>query len=98
MCSTNLVLCAHSLSKQFLLYVNSISGKCILITEVAFECIQALEKSHRKCRTRTQARSSRQVSDVMNLNSIFDSQQLQTRTHRGMLNLMVAAYVFDFRI
>ena len=51
MCRTNLVLCAHSLLKQLLLYVNCISGKRILIADMAFECIQALKKSDGKCRT-----------------------------------------------
>ncbi len=69
----NLILRADSLLKQFLFNLDGVSGKGLFVTHSVLEGVETKKKAYRKSRTRTQTRSSRQVSHMVNFETLVDA-------------------------
>jgi hypothetical protein len=94
----DLILCADSFLKQFLLNVDCVSGKRLFVAHPILERVEIEEKPHRKGRTRTQTGASRQVRNMMDFHALVDAQELQTRAYRWMLNRIVSTDVLNLGI
>src|ERR1700678_1077491 len=70
----------------------------MLIAHLIPKGIEAKQKSDRKGGARSQARSSRKISDVMDFHTFSDPEMLQTAAHRGVLNSGIYADILHFRI
>ena len=97
-CSANLILRADSLLEQFLLNVNCVGSKRMLVTHSVLERIKTEQKPYRERRTRTQTGSSGQVGNMVNFDTLVDAKELETAPHRGMLDRVVTTDIFNLRV
>jgi len=70
----------------------------MLIAHLLSQRIEAQQEAYREGRARTEPCSSGKVRNVVNLDSIVNSEKLQTTTNGGVLNRAVLINIFNFRV
>jgi hypothetical protein len=95
-CSTNLILRPDSLSKQVLLHMYCIGGKCVLVAQLVFERIKAEKEAHGKCGTCAQTSPSRQVSHMVDFDPAVNPEKLEACADGWMLDHIIAIHIFNF--
>jgi hypothetical protein len=96
--SAHLILRANSLLQQLLLNVDCVSGKRMPIAHSVLQSIKTEKEPNRKRRARTQSRPRRQVSHMMNFDSVLDAEELEAAAHRRMLNCIIPLDILNFRV
>src|ERR1700722_14653813 len=78
--------------------MNRIGSERVLVPHLIAKRVKTQQEPHCKRRTRAQASSSRQIGNVVNLNSRIDTHELQASAHGRMLKRAVLVYVLNSRI
>ena len=78
--------------------MDGIKRQGMLIAHLLSQRIEAQQEAYREGRAGTEPGSSGKVRNVVNFDSIVNSEKLQTTTNGGVLNRAVLINIFNFRV